>query len=66
MALLDNVFINVSYSVQESWSFTGIMRTVKKEMSSSFDIITTTANWVKGILKARVFDNWKHYFQKDV
>ena len=29
-----------------------IMRTVKKEMSWSFDVITTTANWVKCIMKA--------------
>ena len=49
---MENGPINVSYSIQESWSLIGIMRTVKKEMSWSFDIITTTANRVKYILKA--------------
>ena len=52
IVLIENVPINVSYSIQESWSFIGIMRTVKKEMSWSFDIITTTA-------KIGLSESWK-------
>ena len=52
IVLVENVPINASYSIQERRFFIGIMRIVKKEMIWSFDIITTTANHVKLILKA--------------
>ena len=35
---IENVPISVFYSIQESWSFIGIMRAVKKEMSSEVSI----------------------------
>ena len=48
---LHDCFFNGSYSIHESWFLIRIMRTVEKEMSWSFDSITTTANRVKLICK---------------
>ena len=44
--------MDASYDIQESWSFIWKIRTVKKEMSWRFNIITTTTDKVKWILKA--------------
>ena len=48
---LHDCFFNSCYRIHESWFLIRVMRTVEKEMSWSFDIITTTANRVKLICK---------------
>ena len=67
-----NISIDVSYDIQESWSFILIIRTMKKKVSQHFNIFTTASavfelrlmliNWLKpslNLVKSKLMHIWK-------